>query len=183
MICYFESIEYIQSILVISYFGVLALLQSINVQRERTANGMLKQQIEAMQEEEKQREFTVRELKEEVKRLKLQCLDESKYMEWNHEEIAAWIMGLDKGRFVKYEKMVKRTLREEEVDGSTLGVVDGADLKRWGITKFADFKHLMQQIEKLVAKNSPDKNGKNASYAAKESPAAPSEGAPTAYHL
>ena len=140
---------------------------------------MLKQQIEAIQEEEKQHDLIVRELKEEVKRLKLQCLDEDKFTEWNHDEIAEWIMGLDGGRFVKYEQVVRRTLKEEEVDGSTLGVVDGADLKRWGVTKFADFKYLQQQIDKLVARNSPNHIAKDA---IKDSLAAESEGVPTAYH-
>ena len=140
---------------------------------------MLQKQIELMQEEEKQRELIVEELKEEVKALKMRCLDEDRYSEWDHDEIAEWIMGLDGGRFVKYEKVVRRTLKEEEVDGSTLGVVDGADLKRWGVTKFADFKYLQQQILKLVARNSPDHIAKNATN---DSAAAPSEGAPTAYH-
>ena len=44
----------------------------------------------------------IKELKEEVQKLKLQCLDEQKYEEWNHEQIAAWIMGLDGGRCVEY---------------------------------------------------------------------------------
>ena len=134
-----------------------------------------------MHEEEKEKDLMIKELKEEVQKLKLQCLDEQKYEEWNHEEIAAWIMGLDEGRFVKYEKTVKRNLKEEEVEGSMLSKVDGADLKRWGITKFMDFKYLLQQIESLVAKT-VDNESKESKHKGMDSAANVNEGAPTAYH-
>lgn len=76
------------------------------------------------------------------------------YQEWNHQEIGAWIMGLDNGRFVKYKKAVLRNLEEEEADGDILEMIDAADLKRWGISKIADFKYLQQQIAVLVSNKS-----------------------------
>ena len=80
-------------------------------------------------------------LKEEVKRLKLQNLDESKYVEWGPEEVSEWILNLDVERMRKYEEVVKRNLMEDEVDGSLLSQVDGADLRSWGIGKFAGWIH------------------------------------------
>merc|ERR1712154_720146 len=90
-------------------------------------------------------------LKEEVKRLKMQCIDKARYEQWSHEQVTEWILSLDNGRYNKYEKILRKTLKEEEVDGETLQDVDGADLKRWGITKMKDFKFLQREITKLVA--------------------------------
>merc|ERR550525_255195 len=61
-----------------------------------------------------------------------------------------------------------------------LGKVDGADLKRWGITKFKDFKHLLQEIESLVAKTVDIES--KAKHKGMDSAANVNEGAPTAYH-
>ena len=55
---------------------------------------------------------------------------------------------------MKYEKMIKRNLMREQVDGATLGSVDGADLKICGIAKFNDFKNLLHQIQLLVSTES-----------------------------
>merc|ERR1712154_214313 len=82
-------------------------------------------------------------LKEEVKRLKMQCIDKARYEQWSHEQVTEWILSLDNGRYNKYEKILRKTLKEEDVDG--------ADLKRWGITKMKDFKFLQREITKLVA--------------------------------
>ena len=65
-------------------------------------------------------EMELQELREEVQRIKLQQLDESKYTEWGPEEIAAWIINLDPGRMMKYENAVKSALKEEEADGDFL---------------------------------------------------------------
>jgi len=122
------------------------------VNEERKANSLLKQQIGTLQEEEKEREVMVQELKEEIKALKLQCLDESKYDEWNHEEIAAWIMNLDGDRFEKlYGESIRMVLEEEQVSGSDLKKIKKEDVKRWGITKFADFDFVHEHIQRLTA--------------------------------
>merc|ERR1712073_67353 len=73
------------------------------------------------------------------------------------DEVIAWIMKLDKGRFKMYGNVLQRHVKEEEVHGQHIGVVDAADLKRWGVTKFADIKYLQNAIRKLV-NHQPPKN-------------------------
>ena len=111
----------------------------------------MQQQLSQYEDEEKERQIEVQALREEVKRLKRENLDTSKYTEWGPEEICEWILGLGDGRLVKYEKELKKNLVEEEVDGSMLDKVNSADLKGWGVIKFADKKYLEEQIGLLVA--------------------------------
>ena len=120
----------------------------------------MQQQLSRYAEEEKEREMELQELRKEVKRLKLQHLDTTKYAEWGPEEIVSWILSLDGGRYMKYEEALRRNLKEEEVDGSMLDKVNSADLKGWGIVKFADKKHLEEQIGNLVA--NPNRPAANA---------------------
>ena len=110
----------------------------------------MQQQLSQYEDEEKERLIEVQALREEVKRLKKESLDTSKYTEWGPEEICQWIQGLGDGRLVKYEKELKRNLMEEEVDGSMLDKVNSADLKGWGVIKFADKKYLEEQIGLLI---------------------------------
>ena len=127
-------------------------------------NGSLKLQFAAMQtelqryqEEEKEWKLEIEKLRKENRRLKLQHLDTANYDQWGPDEIASWILSLDGGRFMQYEKMLRKSLEDEEVEGDMLGKVDGGDLKRWGIAKFSDFKFLLEQIDVLVGKSAAAK--------------------------
>ena len=113
-------------------------------------NLSLTEQVLAIKDDEKEREQELQSLREEVKRLRIKQLDESKYLEWSYEQISSWMMSLDNGRLTKYEQTVKANLEDEEVDGSTLGDINETDLKRWGIKKFSDIKYLLKEIQRLV---------------------------------
>ena len=117
------------------------------------------EQIAVFQDDEKQREMELLDLKEENKRLKLQLLDESKYMEWGSDEIAAWFINLDPDRMKQYEKAVSRALKEDEVNGSFLAEVDGGELRQWGIQKIGDRKFVQKEIARLVAAQKVPKGG------------------------
>ena len=147
----------------------------------KAENERLQQQVGRYQEEEKEREMELQDLRAEVKQLKLQNLDPSKYEEWGPEEICQWIMGIDGGRFVKYEKAVRANLKEEEADGPTLAEVDGADLKRFGVTKLSDIKFLQKQIGKLVANNAKGGGSKDAMFGVNPMENEGNNPAPTAY--
>ena len=97
----------------------------------------ISEQNTVLQEEEKERQMELEQLREEVKRLKLLSLDETKYMDWNAEEISEWILNLDIDRMSKYEDVIRKNVKEDEVDGSLLSEVDGGDLRVWGIGKLA----------------------------------------------
>ena len=137
------------------------------------------QQIAVFQDEEKQRQMELQELREEVQRLRLQYLDESKYAEWGPVEIAAWIINLDQDRLKKYEKTMETALKEEEADGSLLEVADAGDLRGWGIQKREDRKFVQQHIDKLVKGNAPQKGGPKVAMEAMDT--VEDEGAPTAF--
>lgn len=112
----------------------------------------LQRKVVQYEDDQKEREIELQGLREEVKRLKLKCLDPSKYEDWGPEEICEWILGLGNGKLAKYEKVLRENLKEEEVVGSMLGDVDGGDLKGWGISKFADKQFLKTEIAILVGK-------------------------------
>ena len=100
-------------------------------------NESLTQRILLLEEEQKEKEMRIQELQTENKQLKLQTLDERKYPQWNWEEIAMWIVNLDIDRMGKYNDVIRRNLRNDEVDGSLLSEVDGGDLRVWGIENMA----------------------------------------------
>ena len=113
----------------------------------------LSQQIVVFQDEEKERELELNELRAEVRRLRLDNLDETKYVEWGPDEICSWIINLDIERMKKYEEVMKKNLEEDEADGSLLAEVDGGDLRSYGIGKLNDRKFVQKAIAKLVANN------------------------------
>ena len=128
----------------------------------------LEERLTQYQDDEKERDLELQELRAENKRLRLQNLNTAKFEEWGHEQICEWILSLGDGRMRKYEEALRQSLEEEEVDGSMLGEVDGGDLKGWGITKFADKKFLQQQIAVLVGKQQPAPLAQSAAPLAKE---------------
>ena len=77
-------------------------------------NLSLREQLLKVKDEEKEREEEVEELRKEVKLLKMQHLDESKYLQWGPDEITAWVINLDPKRLGKYEKKLEKALFEEE---------------------------------------------------------------------
>ena len=97
----------------------------------------ISEQNAVLQDEEKERQMEVEQLREEVKRLKVLSLDETKFMNWNAEEISEWILNLDIDRMSKYEDVIRKNLKKDEVDGSLLVAVDIGDLRTWGIGKLA----------------------------------------------
>ena len=76
-------------------------------------NLSLTEQVVAMKDEEKELKKEVEELRKENKRLKMQHLDETKYLQWGPEEITAWIINLDLKRLLKYEEANKLVVQIE----------------------------------------------------------------------
>lgn len=135
----------------------------------------LSDEVTVYQDEQKEAERTIAELREKVKELEMKALDPSKFMEWDCNQIHFWIMGLEGGRFKKYETVLKDSLSADEVMGEDLLNVNPLVLKAWGVKDRKDSKGLNKYIQDLVAQN----------QTVYEQPAmaAPkqNEGAPTAY--
>ena len=95
-------------------------------------------------------------LKDEIKTLRTKVLNDRNFREWNHDDIIHWIMLLENNRFIHYEKVVNKTLREEQVTGQDLVNVNRDDIKAWGINKFSDIKALEKHITDLVKEEAND---------------------------
>lgn len=119
-------------------------------------NLSLREQLLKVKDEEKEREEEVEELRKEVKLLKMQHLDESKYLQWGPDEITAWIINLDLKRLLKYEEALRKGLVQEQATGGILAEIDGGDLTLWGIGDRKDRKWIMGEIERLLANNAPN---------------------------
>ena len=130
---------------------------SLREERDRlfAENLSLTEQLSMKRAHGKQRKLEILELREEVKRLKLLQLDESKYIEWGPDEIATWIINLDANRLWNYEEALAKGLIEIDANGALLAEVDGGDLKDWGIIDRKDRKYIMAGIERLVANDLP----------------------------
>ena len=135
--------------------SVMELENAIKDRDDTVSN--LQQQMSQYENDHKEKELDLQILRGENKRLKLQYLDVSNFLQWKHDEICQWIIGLDHGRLLKYEEKLRFSLDEEEVDGQILEIVDGGDLKRWGVTKLADIKFLQKELLNLV-NNAPGKD-------------------------
>ena len=118
-------------------------------------------ELSKMKDDKKEMDKTVQKLREEVKRLRLQQLDETKFIQWGSDQIVAWIINLDPNRLRKYEEVLTKGLVENEVNGAVLEEMDGADLKEWGIVDRKDRKYVRIEIEKLVANNRVKRNPDN----------------------
>merc|ERR1712154_694620 len=134
---------------------IIELENAIKDQNDTVSH--LQQQLLRYENDQKEKGLELQNLRDENKRLKLQCIDVSNFLQWKHDEICQWIIGLDNGRFMKYKEKLRISLEEEEVDGQILEIVDGGDLKRWGVTKLADIKFLQKELLTLV-NNAPGKD-------------------------
>ena len=74
------------------------------------------------------------------------------YLDWDHEDILQWIMGLENGLFVQYKDMLSVALKEDGINGHNLQQVDKGDIRGWGIKTFEHRQKLFVHIEFLTKK-------------------------------
>ena len=87
--------------------------------------------------------------------------DEDNYETWNADAIVDWIKNIEFPRFAKYELMLRKNLKAENVDGDVLGDLDRTDWTRFGINDIKDKICLQKHIDKLVPKNKVANQQKN----------------------
>ena len=127
-------------------------------------------------------ELSMKEMKIQIKELKRKAIDVSKWETWNENDILMWIMSLDDGRYKRYESALEKSLKEQELKGEDLELMNNvSDIAALGITAFGDKKRLLNSIEKLKNitnnnDNNDNTNNKNNNFAATEG-----SNAPTAY--
>ena len=71
------------------------------------------------------------------------------YMEWDYQQVYLWIIGIDDGRFEKYNKIYEN-LKLEGIDGTCMDRLDKSDIHRIGVTNFQDKVLLLEHIKKLI---------------------------------
>ena len=98
------------------------------------------------------------ELKQKITKLEQQNLElgirlhkfQPPHHEWNYRKIVEWIMRIQNGLFKPYKQTLLDSLKQEQVDGKCLCQITLQDLHRFGVTKFAHKKILMNHIHKLT---------------------------------
>ena len=80
------------------------------------------------------------------------------YMTWNHGQISDWILSLHNAAFRKYEAILRHSLRECNLKGRSLKMVNSTDIMDWGIKDFEHRKLLQYYIHELI---NSDKNLEN----------------------
>merc|ERR1712176_238521 len=82
--------------------------------------------------------------------------DKFGYTEWSAQDIADWIVSIDKAKYYKYYQVLSDNLSKECIDRQCLYELDKNDLHRLGIVAFKDKNKIMMEIKKIIA-NGKDK--------------------------
>eukprot|EP01084_Bolivina_argentea_P154214 268859_1 len=77
--------------------------------------------------------------------------ENKEYQTWTFAETYEWIMSLENGIFQIYSSELLHNLRNENVSGDCIGLMNENDLHRLGIIQFKHKKILLKQIEELVS--------------------------------
>ena len=116
---------------------------------------VLKDQATFYEEEKKEAQMQIAELKAKVNELEMKALVPSQFMQWDQSQIHLWIMSLENGRFKKYASDLMNALTSNDIIGEDLMDVTGLVLKSWGVKDRKDMKSLNAHIERLVRQNKP----------------------------
>ena len=69
---------------------------------------------------------------------------------WNYEQIGDWILLLHNGLFRKYEAELRQSLKECNLKGRSLKLVNSDDIRDWGIKDFEHRKLLQYYLNELI---------------------------------
>ena len=90
--------------------------------------------------------------KKKNKELKKKNINESDFINWDHEQILLWILSLNNGYFNKYSDTLNKQLKECDITGNDLYELNTTDIRGLGIKKFSDAKKLEKYIQELIHK-------------------------------
>ena len=127
------------------------------IQELQRKNAQLQQKNMELNEEQKEMNMELNELRDIKdkydKLLRKSRLDESQYMIWDGNTITDWMMTLS-DEYQRYEAVLRKTLKEEEVDGSLLPDLDKNDLHRFGIKVLKHKIGIIKEIQRLSSSQS-----------------------------
>ena len=130
-------------------------------ERLETENNSLKSQVNYAQvqmnkllDENKEMEIRMNELKAEKELLQNKATDPSDFVNWTHVEILSWIISIDQGYFEKYRSILERELKDCDMKGSDLSLLNSNDIRGLGVKVFHDAKKLERYIQEFVQQQS-----------------------------
>eukprot|EP01084_Bolivina_argentea_P155063 270262_1 len=111
------------------------VINTITQEKERIVivNNMLEQKVNDMENEKKDYEMKIIQLTKQVKQLKIKRFDANNVAEWDSNDVINWILSLENGIFMKYEKKIKQEIIEGQVIGEDLVTMNIEDIKALGI--------------------------------------------------
>eukprot|EP01084_Bolivina_argentea_P057161 104491_1 len=118
----------------------------------RNENNILTKQNIDLNEECKELKIELKDIKQKHIELVRENSLHSDYKTWDYNTVTDWIIGLNES-FIGYEKVLRRTLKEEQLSGGDLVHLDRNDLNRFGIKVFKHKQQIMEEIQKLTAQN------------------------------
>ena len=114
----------------------------------------LKQQNLKLNDDQKEMQMELNDIKNKYnKLLSKEKLNENKYLEWDSEHVADWILSLD-DEYGVYEEVLRRNLKNESVDGTLLGDLERNDLHRFGINNLKHKIAIMKHMKRLSSQQS-----------------------------
>ena len=98
----------------------------------------------------------IQRLEQEIKMLKLNSIDKSKYLEWDANTVINWIFSLQNGYYQKeYGDKLKNKILTENLNGKQLNkLLNNKEIRKFDITLFKDVSYLQDVIEQLAEQNS-----------------------------
>merc|ERR1712228_169995 len=133
-----------------------ALKQRYNASEQQQNN--LRLENNKIQQRFKNMEIEYHKIKKEFDEIKQKhdvLLDKFGYIDWTSQNIADWIVSIDRVQYYKYYNVLLNNLTKECIDGQCLYELDKNDLYRLGIVSFKDKNNIFMAIRQLIA------NGKN----------------------
>ena len=118
----------------------------------------LKMKLRSVQEENVRLKERVRIIagEEEEKMDELDLEKETKgrylrnYKKWSGEEFLEWIMGIESGKYKKYEHRLAMAFRREGVTGDAIRSILRCDWRAWGVTDYKDTMALNGHVTDLI---------------------------------
>ena len=107
-----------------------------------------------LNEECKEKLSELEQIKKELNTLKrLSDIDTNRYREWSSDEVVDWLISLEKGKYQKYEQMLRVIFNKEGVNGEGIESINQSELGGWGVQSFMDRANITKRIQLLVNKN------------------------------
>ena len=118
-----------------------------------------------MQEEKKENDLLMKEMKQEIEELKMKAISSNNYKDWTYKEILIWIISItDKENnkpFIKYKEILSKELQTAQLGGPDLETIEKSDLKDFGINIYKDRQYLHKKIQELVGTGGSNNNDNN----------------------